>query len=534
MPGASRRTDAAMVDWLSMVHWNPIVAVHGINSLLILPALALAWRRRRLPSGLQVAQLMVAILLWVFFAFLEAWAVDPGRKTLWASFRYLGVAFTPLAYFRLSQEFGSERMARLKEAMVVLGGSELLVCLLAFTNESHHLLWTGYRIGRYGQMIHSHGPAYAGVLFLNYSLFLAASLRMVRAIFQFPHHYWRMGSLLLLAIAVPFVFSLAYTLKLSPPGIDPTPMGLSFTGLALAFGLLRRQLLDITPIARELLVEQMREGILVFDAAGRLVDYNGAAGAILGRILAIGELAQRLGPPWDRLALLFASDRDASLELSPQPGSWFEARVSRIQVVASAALGHMVFLYDIAARKEMESRLELLATRDSLTGLPNRRHFLDVLRRELSRCAREGQELCLLMLDVDHFKRINDTHGHAVGDRLLMRMGELLDGAIRGHDCAGRWGGEEFVVLMSGCSLETALERAEDWRRRIAQGGIPWEGETVRCTVSIGLAIYPFHGCDEDVLLSRCDAALYRSKREGRDRVSVAGSPEPQVARSCE
>jgi len=510
-----------MVDWTGMVHWNPIAAVHAVNSLLILPALALAWRRRRLPGGLQVAQLMAAIFLWVFFAFLESWVVDPGGKNLWASFRYLGVAFTPLAFFRLSQEFGADRMARLKGAMLLLGGAELLVCLLAFTNDSHHLLWSGYRIGVHGQMVRLHGPAYAGILLLNYSLFLAASLRMVRAIFQFPRHYWKMGILLLLAIAVPFVFSLAYTLKLSPPGIDPTPMGLSFTGLALALGLLRTRLLDIAPVARELLVERMREGILVFDGIGRLVDFNPAAGRILGRNPEIGELAIRLEPPWDRLAFLLTPGQDARQELSPAQGVWFEARVSALQAVASPRMGHMVSLYDISDRKEMESRLELLATRDVLTGLPNRRRVSDVLRRELARCAGEGLELALLMLDIDHFKRVNDTKGHAAGDRVLVRMGSLLESFARGPECAGRWGGEEFVVLLPDCSPEKAKARAEQLRRLVSQDGIEWEGETIRCTASIGLAMFPEHGRDEDALLSRCDAALYRSKREGRDRVSI-------------
>lgn len=506
-----------------MVHWNPIAAVHAANSLLILLTFALAWRRRSLTGGRQVAYLMVAIFLWVFFAFLEAWVVEPDAKLLCSAFRYIGVAFTPLAYFRLSQEFGDAPMARLRQVMLGLGGLELLVCVLAFTNSHHHLLWSGFRTGAFGMTVHLHGPAYVGVLLLNYSLFLAASLRMVYVIFHFPRHYWKMSLVLFMAIAAPFVSSLAYTLKFSPPGLDPTPMGLSFTGIALAVALLRARLLDIAPVARELLVERMREGILVFDGIGRLVDFNPAAGKILGKRPEIGALAIALEPPWDRIAFLLAPGHDDSLELSPAPGSWYEVRVSALQEVASPRMGHMVSLYDITERKELEARLERLATRDVLTGLPNRRHVAEALARELARCTREGLELAVLMLDLDHFKRINDTYGHAAGDRVLVQMGRLLEEAVRGHDCAGRWGGEEFVVVLSGCSLENARKRGEEWRSRIAAAAVEWEGEAIHCTVSIGLALFPAHGSDEDALLSLSDAALYSSKHAGRDRVSIAG-----------
>lgn len=509
-----------------MVHWNPIAAMHAVNSLLALAALFLAWRRRQLPGGLQVCALLAAIFLWIFFAFLEAWVVAPEQKQLMAAFRYLGVTLTPLAYFRLSQEFGEERMPRLKATMIVLAFLELSVCLLAFTNSHHHLLWSGFRPIAYGQVVNLHGPAYVGVLVLHYSLFLVASLRMVRAVFHFPRHYWKMALLLLLSIAVPFVSSLVYVLGLAPLSIDPTPMGLSFTGMALGWGLLRTRLLDIAPIARELLVERMREGILVFDRQGRLVDYNPAAQAILGTMAGIGSLSSGLVPPWNRLAEALMPSQDARLEISPFQGVWYEVRISSLQAVASRSIGHMVSLHDISARKELEERLERMATRDMLTGLPNRRQVAQILVREAARCLREGVELAVLMLDVDHFKKINDTLGHAAGDRVLTELGGLLTGTVRGHDCAGRWGGEEFVVVLSGCSREHALGRAETWRERIASERIPWEGGEIRCTVSIGVAVLPGDGCEMDGLLSAADAALYRSKREGRNRVTMAGSPE--------
>jgi diguanylate cyclase (GGDEF)-like protein len=166
------------------------------------------------------------------------------------------------------------------------------------------------------------------------------------------------------------------------------------------------------------------------------------------------------------------------------------------------------------------------AVRDPLTGLYNRRYMEETLEREIRRAERRYASLGVIMLDVDHFKRFNDTFGHAAGDTLLQELGSFLMGHIRGEDIACRYGGEEFALILPDASLEGACGRADDLRERIKALGIAHRGQPLGAvTVSMGVAAYPDHGHTGEELLRAADAALYEAKAQGRDRVVVSKRP---------
>ncbi|WP_018936260.1 diguanylate cyclase [Thioalkalivibrio sp. ALJ24] len=173
-----------------------------------------------------------------------------------------------------------------------------------------------------------------------------------------------------------------------------------------------------------------------------------------------------------------------------------------------------------AALQEANQRLERIASTDPLTGIANRWYFLEVAERELLRRARNSSPVSLLMLDLDHFKQVNDTWGHPVGDRVLHAVADTLRDSLRPLDLSGRFGGEEFLVLLPGTHAEEAREIAERLRRAVAAMAIEHEGESVRVTVSIGVAISDGER-DIDGLICKADNALYRAKSEGRDRVVI-------------
>ncbi|WP_026300916.1 sensor domain-containing diguanylate cyclase [Thioalkalivibrio sp. ALE23] len=173
-----------------------------------------------------------------------------------------------------------------------------------------------------------------------------------------------------------------------------------------------------------------------------------------------------------------------------------------------------------AALQEANQRLERIASTDPLTGIANRWYFLEVAERELRRRAANDSSVSLLMLDLDHFKRVNDTWGHPVGDRVLHGLADTLRDSLRPLDLSGRFGGEEFLVLLPGVDAEEACEIAERLRRAVAAMAIEHEGETIRVTVSIGVAISDGER-DIDGLICKADNALYRAKSEGRDRVVI-------------
>lgn len=167
-----------------------------------------------------------------------------------------------------------------------------------------------------------------------------------------------------------------------------------------------------------------------------------------------------------------------------------------------------------------------LSLKDPLTGLANRRHFRAVLEREIDRVTRSGEAALLLMLDIDHFKKVNDTRGHACGDAALHGLASTLEHNLRRHDLIGRLGGEEFAVFLPDTALGQAMQLAERLRKQVAITAMaaPGEPEPIRITISIGLAMLSGQESLES-LLARADDALYQAKREGRNRVVQASAP---------
>ncbi len=167
-----------------------------------------------------------------------------------------------------------------------------------------------------------------------------------------------------------------------------------------------------------------------------------------------------------------------------------------------------------AAHQELQE----LATRDSMTRLWNRHQILNLLGNEANRAEREGLSLCVLMLDVDHFKSVNDSKGHLAGDRVLQAVANVLIEQTRPYDCAGRYGGEEFVVFLCNCSLGNAVRRANMIRKAIADINTEWNGSPTPVTASFGVALHQ-SGRTLEAVLQEADEALYRAKQSGRNRV---------------
>ncbi|MFA7268673.1 MAG: diguanylate cyclase [Sterolibacterium sp.] len=286
-----------------------------------------------------------------------------------------------------------------------------------------------------------------------------------------------------------------------------------------------------------LLFETANDGIFLQDETG-FIDCNQRGANMYGcqKEDLIGRSPADFAPerqPDGRLSSVVAAEKiQAALQGKPQLFEWQPLRIdrspfdveitlSRIQIGTSVYLQAIV--RDITERKKLEAELRELATTDPLTGLPNRRHFIDRLEEELARVLRlEGQNAAVLMLDLDHFKQVNDTYGHAVGDALLKHFAALLREGLRKIDTGGRVGGEEFAIILPGADLAAARVFAERLRRKVAETPATQENQIIPMTVSIGISAVNASDASPDAALLRADEALYRAKNAGRNRVEVA------------
>ncbi len=203
---------------------------------------------------------------------------------------------------------------------------------------------------------------------------------------------------------------------------------------------------------------------------------------------------------------------------------------SSTQRMAQAMAQHIALAI---ANLKLRAVLRAQAIRDPLTGLFNRRYLTELLELELRRAQRSRYSVGVVMLDIDHFKRVNDTFGHQAGDMLLREFATLLKTNCRGGDIVARFGGEEFVLVLPSVSLEDATRRAETLRKASEDLQLVRDHRTLGpVTVSLGVAVFPNHGTTGEALIQAADAALYRAKQGGRNRVLTADASSPPLGRA--
>ena len=261
--------------------------------------------------------------------------------------------------------------------------------------------------------------------------------------------------------------------------------------------------------------------------------------ALLGALALVSALTSLLGPGYLWPLFLFPLVLGAvfffelgSLAVTVWLGNFFVlyysfADAPSQETVRQALLGTALFfacglLLGRVQRRSRNTQQELAASTltDRLTGLYNYGTFVDYLHNEVTKTDRYGGELCLLMLDLDHFKQFNDRYGHEAGNELLRRIGETLRTLVRTADLPARYGGEEFAVLIRGDETH-GYELAERLRRAVEEVTVEVRGEPACTTLSAGIATYPAAAADEADLIESADAALYESKRRGRNRVTI-------------
>jgi len=236
------------------------------------------------------------------------------------------------------------------------------------------------------------------------------------------------------------------------------------------------------------------------------------------------RVRERGGSPYQYIMLVTGKDAKQDLVTGFDAGAddYITKPIDRDELQARLRVGNRILSLQrslIAAREEVAFQ----ATHDLLTGIWNRRAALDCLQRECQRASRVHDSLAVLMLDVDHFKKINDTYGHLAGDEVLRGVADRLVQNVRSFDIVGRYGGEEFLVLLPGCDDTQIFPSADRLRAAIGSEPMALDTGTVAITVSIGATAVPAHmEASQTEILLAADKALYEAKNNGRNRVSVA------------
>ncbi|MCW2714778.1 MAG: diguanylate cyclase with sensor [Frankiales bacterium] len=508
------------------------------STLICAVAGLLSWRRRhRRPSAGWLALGMAGQTWWSAVA---ATAAVPsvneslgGHVTLAI---YPGVGATVAGFACMCWALGDPdwRPTRWTLLLVV---EPILISVAALTNPWHEL-------------VSSRGPdpsvrAELGPLFLAHAAYsyLILGTGLI--------HVWRKRrhaaalrtrqlTTVLVSSMVPTTFNVVGLLGLSSRQ-DISAIGFAIFGLICCYAVFRQDLFEVIPVARAHVLEELRDAVLVLDEQHRLGDVNAAAVALLkradppGRAVpgtraeqALGGLVQVLTVQGGEHSVqLLDGPADVDVQIDPlhdRQGRFLGTVIVVRDVTAATAQrallaeANSMLKREVATVERLRAEVAEQAVRDPLTGCYNRRHLSHVLAEQFVGGERGPDEVSVLMLDVDLFKSINDQHGHAVGDALLLALADCMRSSVRATDTVARYGGEEFVIVLPGSGAADALRKAERIRARCALVRVPVPGGVVGVTLSAGVStVGPLIRTPEQ-LLEAADQALYRAKAEGRDR----------------
>ncbi|TRO12981.1 diguanylate cyclase [Ectopseudomonas mendocina] len=527
-------------------------------------------RQRDFPGRDSFILLHLASLWWLGAAALEMSFFAADCKMFWASMAWPGIVATPTfwAVF-LWQYVNSMRTPLPRISILGLSLVPLLVWVLALSNPWHGLFYGAGSApidDSLGAPVrYQHGPLfYVAAVYVYLSMaFCMGVVSRAAALSQGLHrrHYLAF----VLVTTVPWVANIGYVaFGWTLFGFDPTPFSFAFTLVAFSWLIVGVRLFDLLPVARHLLLEALIDPVLVIDPRGRVIEANPAALKLAG--LQQGWQGRDLAE-WpifgaDLQRLLQEQDDEASEQMLSLTSAarYYEVRVRAIERATRNGpllLGRMLYVRDVTQRHLAKLKLaEALAVSeerlrtisvlheqlreqalcDPLTGLYNRRYLDEFFERELARAQRENLPLALALIDLDHFKKLNDECGHLVGDDVLKAVARHLLDNLRSTDAVFRIGGEEFLLILPGADPREAVERLQGICAQLAVRDIATRGGDQRVTLSAGLAHWPEQGQALDELLQVADAALYQAKRDGRNRVCAlladgeASHPSRQAA----
>jgi diguanylate cyclase (GGDEF)-like protein len=489
---------------------------------------ALTWERREQSPAASIFTLIVISGAIYAFAYSgEVSATTLPHAVFWLQVEFLALPFIPgLWLLTVLRHNGLQFNVA---AIFVVP----VICFIAhFTNAGHGWFYTSMTLvpqGPFWVLDLKRGPfAVLENTYLLFSFVVGAWLYLAR--FRHGSPLFRKQALvMLISSLLPEVSYFLYLGGLSPWHLDITPFGFGLCAVFFYYGVFHMGVFDLTPTARNLVFQGMRDAVLIIDNRSRLLDFNAAAKLLLPSLdnASVGQEISALLIDYPVLLPVLAGTHSGEVLLQSEGKTrYFDVRAFPL-LSGSRKLGHATLLADTTEQAHLREELRVHAETDPLTGIANRRRFLDALERERTYAVQRRSSLSLLLIDLDHFKSINDRFGHPTGDAVLRAVADRLQSCLRSGDLLARYGGEEFSILLSGASAEGAQLCAERTLTAISAAPVSVDGHHLRLTVSIGIATLFGHEGEETadvpLLLKRADLALYRAKAEGRNRVAVAG-----------
>ncbi len=503
-----------------------------IFSSTILGALIFyALRNFEVPGAKAYLGLMISIVLYCLGYALE---INQTTETgLFFSLRieYWGISFLPAFWLLLAVRYAGYEVGWPRWFYAALFAVPTATVVLMNTNSLHHLYYSSFYVdtsGPFPMAGFDKGIWYHVNIFYMTICFFVGNLLFFRMMMNSAGRTRKQAATMFFTSIIPWTGNFVYQSGLAPYHIDIVPFTFFLVGPLFALAIFRFKMFDFVPIARHVVFDFMYDPVLVVDATGRLADYNRAAETILPGLSSqmIGNELRQILQDHPNLEDYLLPPYRAQEEIrlgKGTPSLVFQLSVIPIIGTQQREEAYVLMMHDISRQKLLLDTFQEQARMDALTGIYNRRYFMELGLKSLQHMSRYGHAFSLGIVDLDHFKSINDEHGHLVGDDVLRAAAQLFAEVLREEDILGRYGGEEFIFFLPETSPKVARTVAERLRRALVKMEISSKGQPIHIAASFGITGYEqaTPGLSMKDLCKKADEALYLAKNKGRNRVEM-------------
>ncbi len=481
----------------------------GSISLVVLGTLSIL--RRRSSMVVFFALTCFTSSIYAFGYAMEITRAVPELIKFWSKFEYVGISFISSFLFLFVFHFvrSNRRFSRFYIIIPLLISFTFL--MIRQTNRFHGLYYSSYTFDSYyGYMLMTFGKGLWYWIFAGYNVIalLSSLILILIYIFHATRLLRKQGILLLLGTFVPIIPYIVHVTGLFPIDVDIIPAAVILSASIFFVAVIRYGLFYLIPAGRDWLVETMTDALVVLTRQKLIVDANPSALKTFGHegVDPIGRMVSEVMP-------LLDSELEPGKRIKVEDKVW-EVNRTVLPSRRGSLEGVLIVAHDV-------TKLERLAREDMLTGLLNRHSWNEAADTELSRLSRHRRYGSVIYMDLDYFKKVNDTFGHAAGDAVLKEVGLILKAGVRRPDLVGRYGGEEFVLFLPESDTKGAAEVAERLRADLEAAVIVSGEERILITGSFGVAgSLVTSGLNLETLVNQADKALYGAKHAGRNKVN--------------
>ncbi|UUV24483.1 MULTISPECIES: histidine kinase N-terminal 7TM domain-containing protein [Lysinibacillus] len=477
----------------------------------------------------KIAQLFISytalIAVYCFASAFGLIATTLSTIKVWTAIQYVGMAFsTPLGLLFIMQYLGFHLT---RKKIIALLAIPFISLIMVATNDIHHFHYRVFEIDPVLGAPYVHQEI--GIWYIIHGIFtfvcMFVSFLLVLIHWKETTKAYRQQLIALMCgQLIPMITAFIYLLGLTPQGVDPVPMVLWASSFLYLWSINSSRLFRVMPVAKDAIFHSINDGVIVLDESARLIEFNQACNKVFPQ-LTRSMIGRDIGKTWIEVTgqsmpftlEVAVNTQDIEIVLSDHT---YQVRVTELQHV-NHGKGLLLIFTDITELKELQRQLEQLAFYDELTQIYNRRAFFQQCNQAYSKARESSTTFTIILMDIDHFKNVNDTYGHAIGDQLLVHVVKACQSVLKKGELFARYGGEEFVLALKDYTLLEGQALANMLCNSVESQPLMTAEGAIRATISCGVAEGTKGQETLYQLLNNADKALYAAKQAGRNRVHV-------------